>query len=175
MSDPIAVHARTVHHIRIDSRRPYAQFRADYEAVVPAFDRLEAIGVVLSGAGWAGIEGLSAATAVHGLVNFFTFDPSPVMALRGNTGHTVTYLAGNIIKAEPGFRADPGSFLYIPLRIAISETTTGTGEISFDLPTDLFAALDGDAVAAVGREFNAALLRVLTLLDLKIPTELRTD
>lgn len=175
MSDAVTVRARTVRHIRIDSRRRYAQFCSAYEAVVPAFDRLEAIGVVLSGAGWPGIEALSAATAVNGLVNFFTFDPSPVMALRGNTGHTVTYLAGNILKAEPGFRANLGTFLYIPLRIAISESESGTGEISFDLPTDLFAAFDGDDAAAVGREFNAALQRVLTLLDLEIPAELVTD
>src|SRR5262249_11832862 len=79
---------------------PVRAVRTEYEAVVPAFDRMEAIGVVLSGAGWDGIEGLSAATAVNGLVNFFTFDPSPVMALRGNDGRTVTYLAGNIVKAE---------------------------------------------------------------------------
>src|SRR5262245_3328668 len=175
MSDAITVHARTVRHIRIDSQRPYAQFRGEYEAAVPAFDRLEAIGVVRSGAGWAGIEGLSAATAVNGLVNFFAFDPSPVMALRGNTGHTVTYLAGNIIKAEPGFRAEPASFLYIPLRITISETDTGTGEISFDLPTDLFAAFAGDDIAAVGRQFNAALLRVVTLLGLQTPADLAID
>jgi hypothetical protein len=44
------------------------------------------------------------------------------MALHGNTGHAVTYLAGNIIKAEPGLRAEPGCFLYMPLRIAISES-----------------------------------------------------
>jgi hypothetical protein len=48
--------------------------------------------------------------------------PEPVMALHGNTGHAVTYLAGNIIKAEPGLRAEPGCFLYMPLRIAISES-----------------------------------------------------
>lgn len=175
MSDAITVHARTVRHIRIDSRRPYAQLRSAYETVVPAFGRLEAIGVAVSGAGWAGIEALSAATAINGLVNFFTFDPTPVMALNGNTGHTVTYLAGNIIKAEPGFRANPGSFLYIPLRIAISENDSGTGEISFDLPTDLFAALDDGHLAAVAREFNAALQRVLTLLDLEIPPELASE
>jgi hypothetical protein len=48
----------------------------------------------------------------------------------------------------------------------------GTGEISFDLPTDLFAAFDGDDIAAVGREFNGALRRVLTLLGLESPAEL---
>lgn len=45
MSEQALVRARTVHHIRIDSGRPYTQFRTDYETVVPSFDRLEAIGV----------------------------------------------------------------------------------------------------------------------------------
>jgi hypothetical protein len=125
MSEQALVRARTVHHIRIDSGRPYTQFRTDYETVVPSFDRLEAIGVVKSNAGWTAIESLSNATAIHGLVNFFTFDPSPVMKLHGNTGHAVTYLAGNIVKAERGFRIDPATFLYVPLRIVIAEGPAG--------------------------------------------------
>src|SRR6202453_4006294 len=125
MSEQALVRARTVHHIRIDSGRPYAQFRTDYETVVPSFDRLEAIGVVKSDAGWTAIESLSDATATHGLVNFFTFDPSPVMKLNGNTGHGVTYLAGNIVDAEKGFRADPACFLYLPLRIVLSADADG--------------------------------------------------
>ena len=59
MSEQALVRARTVHHIRIDSGRPYTQFRTDYETVVPSFDRLEAIGVVKSNAGWTTNRGLS--------------------------------------------------------------------------------------------------------------------
>jgi hypothetical protein len=39
MSQQTLVRARTVRHIRIDSGRPYARFRTDYETVVPSFDR----------------------------------------------------------------------------------------------------------------------------------------
>ena len=87
------VRAGTVHPIRIDGGRPRAQFRTDYETVVPSFDRLEAIAVVKSDAGWTAIERRSDATAIRGLVNLFTFDPSPVMELRGNMGHA-GYLSG---------------------------------------------------------------------------------
>jgi uncharacterized protein (DUF302 family) len=172
MSEQTLVRARTVHHIRIDSGRPYAQFRADYETVVPSFDRLEAIGVVKSNAGWTAIEGLSDATAIHGLVNFFTFDPSPVMKLRGNTGHAVTYLAGNIVKAEPGFRIDPATFLYVPLRIVIAETDAGTGEMSFDHPADLFAVYGNPELDSVSHEFTETLGGVLSLLGLDVPRQL---
>jgi len=40
---------------------------------------------VRSGAGWSGITALSDATAGNGLVNIFTFDPSPLMKLNGST------------------------------------------------------------------------------------------
>jgi hypothetical protein len=172
MSEQALVRARTVHHIRIDSGRPYTQFRTDYETVVPSFDRLEAIGVVKSNAGWTAIESLSNATAIHGLVNFFTFDPSPVMKLHGNTGHAVTYLAGNIVKAERGFQVDPATFLYVPLRIVIAEGPAGNGQISFDHPADLFAVYGNPELDPVSSEFTATLAGVLTLLGLEVPLEL---
>jgi hypothetical protein len=52
----------TVRHFDIDTGRPYDDYRAAYETAVPHFDRLEAIGVTLSGAGWTAIQGLSDAT-----------------------------------------------------------------------------------------------------------------
>jgi hypothetical protein len=151
---------------------PYADLRRDYEAAVPSFDRLEAVGVVLSGADWGAIEGLSAKTAVHGLVNFFTFDPSPVMAVNGNTRHVVTYLAGNIIKAEHGFRIEPGMFLYLPMRLVITDGPDGGGVLAFDLPADLFEAFDDARLDVVQADFTATLVCVLRLLDLPVPDEL---
>jgi uncharacterized protein (DUF302 family) len=163
--DPVQTTSRPVRHITLQSGRTYRDLRADYESAVPQFDRLEAIGVVLSGAGWGAIEGLSNATAVNGFVNFFTFDPSPVMKLNGNDKNATTYLAGNIVAAEPGFRADPSCFLYIPLRIVIAEGEDGNGTISFDHPEDLFAVFPDDA-QEVGRHFAGALSALLESLDL---------
>jgi hypothetical protein len=122
--------------------------------------------------GWTAIESLSNSTAIHGLVNFFTFDPSPVMKLHGNTGHAVTYLAGNIVKAERGFRIDPATFLYVPLRIVIAEGPAGNGQISFDHPADLFAVYGNPELDPVSSEFTATLAGVLSLLGLEVPREL---
>lgn len=130
----IIVTPRTVRHVQIATGRPYEQFREEYETAVPAFDRLEAIGVVTSGGGWPGIESLSRNTAVHGLVSFFTFDPSPVMRLNGSTRRGVTYLSGNIVEAERGFRVDPACFLYLPLRVVTSEASDGTAVLGLDVP-----------------------------------------
>jgi uncharacterized protein (DUF302 family) len=172
MSDTVTIRPRTVRHVSIDSGQPYADFRAAYETAVPAFDRLEAVGVVRSGAGWSGITALSDATAGNGLVNVFTFDPSPLMKLNGSTRQGVTYLAANIVRAERGFRVDPASFLYIPLRIMISETEQGTGQISFDLPADLMAVFGHPDLDDVGAGSGNTLAGLLKHLGLPVPAEL---
>jgi hypothetical protein len=167
--DVIRGRARTVRHFDIDTGRPYGDFRAAYETAVPHFDRLEAIGVTLSGAGWSAVQGLSAVTASHGFVNFFTFDPSPVMAVNGHTGHGVTYLTGNIVKAEPGFGIDPSCFLYIPLRVAIVEDSQGNAHLSFDHPDDLFAVFGNPGLNKVAAEFTSSFCALLRYLELPEP------
>jgi hypothetical protein len=163
---------RTVRHVAIATGRPYETFRAEYETAVPAFDRLEAIGVVNSGAGWSAIEGLSRNTAVHGFVNFFTFDPSPVMKLHGNIRRGVTYLTGNIVEAERGFGTDPACFLYLPLRVIITESPDGNAVLSLDVPADLFGVFDSEELAAVGRQFTLAFGKLVAHLGLPVPAEL---
>ena len=165
----ITVTPRTVRHIAIATGRRYEQFRAEYEAAVPAFDRLEAIGVVKSGAGWTAIEGLSRNTATHGFVSFFTFDPSPVMKLNGSTRRGVTYLSGNIVKAEKGFRADPACFLYLPLRVVITEASDGTAVLGLDVPADLFDVFQYPELTEVGAEFTRTFGQLLRHLDYRYP------
>lgn len=172
MNDTVTVRPRVVRHVSIDSGQPYAALRAAYETAVPSFDRLEAMGVVRSGAGWSGIIALSDATAGQGLVNVFTFDPSPLMKLNGSTRQGVTYLAANIIRAEPGFRVDPASFLYIPLRIMISETEQGTGQISFDLPADQMAVFGHPGLDQLRAGSGKTLAGLLKHLGLAVPAEL---
>ena len=168
----ITVTPRTVRHIAIATGRPYEQFRAEYEAAVPAFDRLEAIGVVKSGAGWPAIQGLSRNTATHGLVSFFTFDPSPVMKLNGSTRRGVTYLSGNIVDAERGFRVDPACFLYLPVRVVIAEASDGTAVLGLDVPSDQFDVFPGPELAEVGAAFTRTFEQLLRHLGLPVPREL---
>jgi uncharacterized protein (DUF302 family) len=169
MTDAVRIDSRPVRHATIDTGRSYEEFRAQYERAVPSFDRLEAIGVVASGAGWEGIKSLSAATAVHGFVNFFTFDPTPVMAQNGNTGRGVTYLVGNIVLAEQGFRLDPACFLYLPLRVVIAADGDGNGRLSVDYPSDLFAVYGRADLDHVGALFAKELAALLGHLGLPVP------
>jgi len=173
MRKDVEVITRPVRQITIKTGRPWSQFRADYERAVPTFDRLEAIGVVRSGGSWQAIRRLSEATAVNGFVNFFVFDPSPVMHLNGSTGNAVTYLTGNIVHAEHGFRQLPGCFLYLPLRVVIADTDgNGEASLSFDHPADLFAAYGDVTLDEVAADFCSSLAGLLAHLGAPVPAEL---
>ncbi len=172
INNDVHIVTRPVRHVTICTGRPWAEFRADYERTVPSFDRLEAVGVVLSGGGCEAIKSLSAATAVHGFVNFFRFDPSPVMATNGNTGHAVTYLTGNIVEAEVGFREQPGCFLYVPLRVVIASDDDGQAMLAFDHPADLFDAYGDNKLDAVGAKFARLFAALLEELRVAVPPEL---
>lgn len=172
MATEVQVVTRPVRQITIKTGRLWSEFRSAYERAVPHFDRLEAIGVVLSGSGWEAIQRLSDATAVNGLVNFFTFDPSPVMHLNGSTGNTVTYLSGNIVAAEAGFREQPECFLYVPLRVVIAADDDGEARLIIDHPVDLFSAFGDPALDAVAVEFCWTFAAVLSDLGVPVPGEL---
>jgi uncharacterized protein (DUF302 family) len=172
MRRDVQIITRPVRQITIRTGRPWSEFRDNYERAVPRFDRLEAIGVVLSGGRWDAIRRLSEATAVNGFVNFFVFDPSPVMHLNGSTGNAVTYMTGNIVKAERGFRHSPGCFLYVPLRIVIAADEDGEAMLTIDHPADLFAAYGDPSLDAVADDFCSAFAALLAHLDVPVPAVL---
>ena len=115
---------------------------------------------------------MSRNTATHGFVSFFAFDPSPVMKLNGSTRRGVTYLSGNIVEAEKGFRADPACFLYLPLRVVITEASDGTAILGLDAPADQFGVFPRPELTEVGAEFTRTLGQLLRHLGLPVPREL---
>jgi hypothetical protein len=168
----IRVAPRIVRQLILDADRPFDIMRAAYEEAVPSFDRMEAIGVAISGGGWEGITRLSEATAVHGLVNFFTFDPSPVMKLNGNHRRAVTYMSGNIVEAEKGFGINPACIIYLPLRVVIAECDDDNSELIIDWPSDLLSAFTDDGMKTIGQDFNQTIADLFEHLALPVPVQL---
>jgi uncharacterized protein (DUF302 family) len=168
----IRVVPRVVRQLTIDADRPFDIMRESYEKAVPPFDRMEAIGVTVSGGGWEGITHLSEATALHGLVTFFTFDPSPVMRLNGATRRAVTYVSGNIVKAEKGFRINPACIVYLPLRVVIAECDEDNSELTIDWPSDLISAFSDTGMSDVAQDFNRTIADLFEHLALPVPMEL---
>jgi hypothetical protein len=169
----IRVQSRVVRQLTIDAGRPFDVLRSAYEKAVPRFDHLEAMGVAVSGGGWEGITSLSEATAVHGLVSFFAFDPSPVMCLNGSSRRAVTYLSGNIIRLEPAFQVNPSCLLYVPLRVVIAERDADNSELSLDVPSDLLSAFADETLRTVAQSFDQVLAELFQHLALPVPSQLR--
>jgi hypothetical protein len=165
----VQIVTRPVRQITINTGRRWAEFRGDYERAVPSFDRLEAIKVVHSNAGRNAIERLPEA---NGFVNFFMFDPGPVTHLNGRAGNAVTYMTGNIVKAEPGFRQRPGCLLYIPLRVVISAGHDEQAQLAIDHPADLFAAYGDPTLDRVAAEACMDFARLLEQLGAPVPSVL---
>jgi hypothetical protein len=169
MPKDVQIVTRPVRQITINTGRRWGEFRRDYERAVPSFDRLEAVRVVLGNTGWDAIERLPEA---NGFVNFFMFDPSPVMHLNGSDGNAVTYMTGNIVKAEPGFRKCPGCLIYIPLRVVISAGHNEEAQLTLDHPADLFAAYGDPTLDHVAAEMCLDFAGLLRQLGAPVPSVL---
>jgi hypothetical protein len=66
-----------------DTGQPYDQFRARYEAAVPALDEKRLAGFAARGAAWPEVVADADASAPHGFLIFWRLDTTPVMSLAG--------------------------------------------------------------------------------------------
>jgi hypothetical protein len=172
MPNDVQVVTRPVRQITINTGQPWAEFRGDYERAVPSFDCPEGIRVVLGNGGCHAIECPSGSNATNGFVNFFTFEPNRVMDLTGSAGNAVTYMTGNITKAELGFRRRPGCLIYIPLRVVISAGHNREAQLTIDHPADLFAAYGDPVLDHVAAEICMDFVDLLGQLGAPVPSVL---
>ena len=102
-----------------DTGQPYEEFRARYEAAVPALDEKRLAEFAARGAAWSEVVADAGASAPHGFLIFWRLDTTPVMSLAGDPARCTAYLMGNQTIAEQMYRHDPSVMLYAPLRTAI--------------------------------------------------------
>ena len=160
-----------VNRFVLDAGDTFDSLRERFETLVPTIDFAELTDVIESG-DLAAVRRYTAAHAPHSFVNFWAFDPTPMMALAGNSTRAVTYMVGNNVIAETMFRHDPGIMLYAPLRTAIYEDADGAVHLSIDQPSSRFASFGDPEIAAVGRQLDGKLAELLTLLGMTVPAEL---
>ncbi|OKH83135.1 hypothetical protein EB75_10370 [Mycobacterium sp. ST-F2] len=160
-----------VNRFVIDTDDTFDGLRRRFETLVPTIDFAELTDVIESG-DLAAVQRYTAAHAPHSFVNFWVFDPTPMMALAGNPNRAVTYMVGNNVIAETMFRHDPGVMLYAPLRTAIYEDGHGGVHLSIDQPSSRFASFGDPQIAAVGRQLDHKLADLLRLLGATVPPEL---
>ncbi|MGX9672631.1 DUF302 domain-containing protein [Mycobacterium sp. HM-7] len=160
-----------VNRFVLDTDDTFDGLRQRFETLIPTVDFAELTDVIESG-DLEAVRRYTAARAPHSFVNFWAFDPTPMMALAGNRTRAVTYMMGNNVIAETMFRHDPGVMLYAPLRTAIYEDADGTVRLSIDQPSSKFASFGDPQIAAVGRQLDGKLAELLRLLGLAVPAEL---
>src|SRR5262249_24183290 len=145
--------------------------RQRFESLVPTIDFAELTEEILSG-DLGRVQRYTAEHAPNSLVNFWTFDPTPMMQLLGHSTRAITYMMGNNVIAETMYRHDPGVMLYAPLRTEIYETTDGTVHLSIDQPSSKFGSFGDPRIAEVGEQLDAKLAALLRLLGVPVPAEL---
>jgi hypothetical protein len=163
-----------VNRFDIESDDSFDELRRSYESLVPTINFAELTDEIESG-DLARVMQYTAAHAPHSFVNFWTFDPTPMMQLVGHGTRAITYMMGNNVIVETMFRHDPGVMLYAPLRTAIYEDTAGRAHFGIDQPSGKFASFGNPRISEVGLQLDMKLAALLQLLKLPVPDELEKD
>ncbi|MEU8224172.1 DUF302 domain-containing protein [Kribbella sp. NPDC048915] len=174
MSDVIAVPHETVRW-SIPTDATFEDFRARYEAAVPALDLAEAAKARAERPSWDAILAATAKSAPHGFLRYWSTDAGDIMRLAGDDGLCVTYLMGNHTIAERMYRHDPTVMLYAPLRTTIHQDREGVTRFSIDQPSTQFSSFGIVDIAAVGRALDYKVANLLRDLDVAVPPGLLTE
>ena len=160
-----------VNRFVIDADGTFDDLSQRFESLVPTIDFAELTDLIESG-DLSRVRQYTAEHAPNSFVNFWTFDPTPMMALAGHRTRAITYMVGNNVIVETMFRHDPGVMLYAPLRTAIYEDTTGGVHLSIDQPSSRFASFGDPRITEVGSLLDTKLAALLRLARLPVPVEL---
>lgn len=164
--------AHQVNRLVIDTDAAFDELRQRYESLVPTIDFPELSELIFAG-DLTRVREYTAEHAPHAFLNFWTFDPTPMMQLAGHQTQIVTYMMGNNIIVETMYRHDPGVMLYAPMRTAIYTDTRGSTHFSIDQPSTRFGSFGDRRITAVGFELDAKLATLMKLMGLPVPAELR--
>lgn len=151
-------------HLRLGGS--YDDAIANFERIVPPIDpqRFHSLD------SWDDNLRLAEAIAPLGLMRFGSIDVLAYLRTSGTDRRGIEYLVGNHTIAERMYRHEPATMLYAPLRLFIFADDDGQGVLVIDQPSTLFGSLGSNAdVAAVGRQLDRKLARVLAAMGAQVP------
>jgi Domain of unknown function DUF302 len=151
-----------------DTGQPYEEFRARYEAAVPALDQKRLAGFAARGAAWSEVVADAGASAPYGFLIFWRLDTTPVMSLAGNSTRCTAYLMGNHTIAEQMYRHDPAVMLYVPLRTVIYADPDDRAFFAADQPSTEVASFGLAPITQVGIGLDRKLAALLDALDVPV-------
>jgi hypothetical protein len=150
---------------------PYDAAREHYETLVPEVD----LGRFYEMASWRATVELAEINAPHGFMRYYRSDITAAMAGSQSFWKATQYLIGNHTIAERMFRHDPSVMLHAPLRTLLYADPDGDTKLAVDQPSLLFASYDNPRITEVGRELDALLSQLITLLGGEPPAQLAGD
>ncbi|HEV7449869.1 MAG TPA: DUF302 domain-containing protein [Pseudonocardiaceae bacterium] len=151
--------------------RLYDKAREQYEILVPEVDFARFFQM----ASWQATLELAEINAPHGFMRYYRSDITAAMAGSPSLWKATQYLMGNHTIAERMFRHDPSVMLHAPLRTLLYADPDGDTKLAVDQPSLLFASYHNPEIADVGRELDALLARLITLLGGDAPPQLAMD
>ena len=153
----VTSHTIAVEHIRMSSRRPFAEVRRKLEGTVPKLDT--GIAEVL-------LSGDRERAKIYqdtgpGLSIFEERDHGSLLEIWGRRRNAVQYEIGNPLTASKMTRHRLAAALYAPLRVVLFEDEQGRGVFEYDKPSSFFGQYGDERVTEVGRYLDATLEAVL--------------
>ena len=156
---------RTVDRLVVDVKAPFEEFRARYEAAVPAYD----LTTLAAFKDWSDVQADADRAAPNGFLRYGTIEAGPLFAIAGHKARSVVYLMGNHTIAETMYGHDAGIMLYAPLRTVLYEDGNGEAHFAVDRPSQQFASFGDPDIAATGRLLDAKLAALLGVLGVAVP------
>jgi uncharacterized protein (DUF302 family) len=146
-----------VEHIRISSRRPFAEVRRKLGGILPKLDTGSAEVLQSGDQERAKIYEESGPQ----LSIFEERDHGSLLQIWGRRRNAVQYEIGNPLTASKMTRHQLAAALYAPLRVVLFEDEQGRGIFEYDRPASFFGQYDDERVTEVGRYLDATLEAVL--------------
>lgn len=146
-----------VEHIRISSRRPFAEVRRKLGGILPKLDT--GIAEVLQ----SGDQERAKIYEESGpqLSIFEERDHGSLLQIWGRRRNAVQYEIGNPLTASKMTRHQLAAALYAPLRVVLFEDEQGRGILEYDRPSSFFSQYGDEGVTEVGLYLDATLEAVV--------------
>ena len=148
--------------------RPYDAACEHFETLVPEADlqRFYQLG------SWNATLELAEINGPHGFMHYYRSDVCALMAGSQSLWKATQYLIGNHTIAERAFREDASAVLHAPQPCVIYADPDGDTKLAVDQPSLLFDSYDNKHITEVGRELDARLAQLITLLGGDVPPQL---
>ena len=142
-----------VEHIRIASRRSFAEVHRKLEATVPKLD------TGIAEALRSGDQKRAKDYEENGpkLSIFIERDHGALLQIVGRRRDALQYEIGNPLAASKMTRHQLPAALYAPLRVVLFEDEQGRGILEYDRPSSFFSQYGDERVTEVGRYLDATL------------------